>query len=80
MPLLSLKRQITIPKDVCDRLHVQPGDEVDIFEHEGRVTLIKKRKGASHGVLKHLKAERRYSDEESLIDTVASRRSYPARS
>ena len=80
MPLLSLKRQITIPKDVCDRLHVQPGDEVDIFEHEGRVTLIKKRKGASNGVLKHLKAERRYSDEESLIDTVASRRSSPARS
>lgn len=80
MPLLSLKRQITIPKDVCDRLHVQPGDEVDIFEHEGRVTLIKKRKGASNGVLKHLKAERRYSDEESLIDTVASRRSSPVRS
>jgi len=80
MPLLSLKRQITIPKDVCDRLHVQPGDEVDIFEHEGRVTLIKKRKGASHGVLKHLKSERRYSDRESLIDTVASRRSSPVRS
>ncbi|MHB1942436.1 MAG: AbrB/MazE/SpoVT family DNA-binding domain-containing protein [Acidiferrobacteraceae bacterium] len=80
MPLLSLKRQITIPKDVCDRLHVQPGDEVDIFEHEGRVTLIKKRKGASHGVLKHLKSERRYSDRESLMDTVASRRSSPARS
>jgi len=80
MPLLSLKRQITIPKDVCDRLHVQPGDEVDIFDHEGRVTLIKKRKGASHGVLKHLKAERQYSDEESLIDTVASRRPPPAKS
>ncbi|MHB1567169.1 MAG: AbrB/MazE/SpoVT family DNA-binding domain-containing protein [Acidiferrobacter sp.] len=80
MPLLSLKRQITIPKDVCDRLHIQPGDEVDIFEHEGRVTLIKKRRAASHGVLKHLKAERRYSDEESLIDTVASRRSSPAKS
>ena len=79
MPLLSLKRQITIPKDICDRLHVQPGDEVDIFEHEGRVTLIKKRKGASHGVLKHLKAERRYSDDGSLADTVASRRSSPAR-
>ena len=80
MPLLSLKRQITIPKDVCDRLHVQPGDEVDIFEHEGRVTLIKKRKGASHGVLKHLKAEHRYSDEESLIDTVTSRQPSPPKS
>lgn len=80
MPVLSPKRQITIPKDLCNRLHVQPGDEIDIFEHQGRVTLIKKRKGASHGVLKHLKAERRYTDEESLLDTVASRRSFTARS
>jgi hypothetical protein len=31
-------------------------------------------------VLKHLKSERRYSDRESLIDTVASRRSSPVRS
>lgn len=74
MPLLSPKRQITIPKELCDRLHVQPGDEIDIVEHQGRVTLIKKRKGASHGVLKHLKADTRYTDEESLASAVASRR------
>ncbi len=80
MPMLSPKRQITIPKDLCDRLHVQPGDEIDFVEHEGRVTLIKKRKGASNGVLKHLKADSRYTDEESLIDTVATRRSSTAKS
>ncbi len=74
MPLLSPKRQITIPKELCDRLDVQPGDEIDFVEHEGRVTLLKKRKGASAGVLKHLKADRRYSDEESLLDTIATRR------
>ncbi len=51
MPVLSPKRQITIPKDLCDRLHIRPGDELDIFEYEGRVTLIKRRKGASDGVL-----------------------------
>lgn len=79
MPLLSPKRQITIPKDLCDRLHVRPGDEIDIVEHEGRVTLIKKRKGASNGVLKHLKADSRYSDEESMVGTVASRRSSAAK-
>ncbi|WP_367184281.1 AbrB/MazE/SpoVT family DNA-binding domain-containing protein [Acidiferrobacter sp.] len=72
MPLLSPKRQITIPKDVCDRLHVEPGDELDIFEHEGHVTLVKKRKGASRGALKHLTADHRYSDEESLIDAILS--------
>ncbi len=74
MPLLSPKRQITIPKEVCDHLHIQPGDELDIFEHEGQVTLIKKRESASRGALKHLKADHRYSDEESLMDTVVSRR------
>lgn len=75
MPMLSPKRQITIPKELCDRLDVQPGDEIDFVEHEGRVTLLKKRKGASAGVLKHLKANRRYTDEESLLDTIATRRS-----
>ena len=75
MPMLSPKRQITIPKVLCDRLDVQPGDEIDFVEHEGRVTLLKKRKGASAGVLKHLKANRRYTDEESLLDTIATRRS-----
>jgi AbrB family looped-hinge helix DNA binding protein len=75
MPLLSPKRQITIPKALCDRLHVQPGDELDIVEHDGRVTLIKKHKGASNGVLKHLKGDPRFTDEESLHGTVTSRRS-----
>ncbi len=79
MPMLSPKRQITIPKDLCDRLQVRPGDEIDILEHEGRVTLIKKQKGASKGVLKHLKADSRYTDEESLMDTVVSRRSSTAK-
>ena len=74
MPMLSPKRQITIPKDLCDRLHVQPGDEIDIVEHAGRVTLIKRRKGASNGVLKHLKADSRYTDEESLGGSVTARR------
>lgn len=75
MPMLSPKRQITIPKELCDRLQVQPGDEIDFVEHEGRVTLIKKRKGASKGVLQHLKADSRYTDKESLLDTVVTRRS-----
>ena len=75
MPVLSPKRQITVPKDLCDRLRIRAGDELDIFEYEGRVTLIKKRKGASDGVLRNLKRERGFSDEESLMDTVASRQS-----
>jgi AbrB family looped-hinge helix DNA binding protein len=73
--MLSPKRQITIPKELCDRLNVKPGDEVDIYEHDDKITLIKKRKGSSGGALKHLKADDRVSDEESLLDSVGMRRS-----
>jgi len=74
MPMLSPKRQITIPKEFCDRLHIQPGDTIDFVEHEGRITLIKKQMGASDGVLKHLNVDSQVSDEESLIDAVTTKR------
>jgi AbrB family looped-hinge helix DNA binding protein len=51
--------QVTIPKELCDRLHVYPGDDLDFVEHEGRITIIRKQKGSSAGVLKHLKADSR---------------------
>lgn len=70
MPTLSIKRQITLPKELCDRLMVKPGDDLDILEHNGHITIIKKHKGASAGVLKHLKANTRYSDDDSLQDAV----------
>ncbi len=70
MPILSPKRQVTIPKDLCDRLHVMPGDDLDFVEYNGHITIIKKVKGASAGVLKHLKADTRYSDEESLVGSL----------
>lgn len=74
MPMLSPKRQVTIPKELCDRLHVKPGDDVDIFEHDERITLIKKRRSSSGGALKHLKADSSVAEEESLLDAVAKRR------
>ena len=73
MPTLSPKRQITLPKELCDRLQVSPGDVLEILEHKGRITVLKKVKGKSAGVLKHLKADRRYSDEESLHDALVSK-------
>ena len=78
MPMLSPKRQITIPKDLCGRLHVKPGDQVEIFEHDEKITLIKKRKGSSGGALKHLKADKRFTDEDSLQDSVEQRKTIPS--
>ena len=73
MPTLRSKRQVTLPKELCDRLHVLSGDSLDILEHNGRITILKRAKGRSAGVLKHLKADRRYSDEESLHDALVSK-------
>ena len=74
MPILSPKRQITLPKELCDRLRVRPGDQVEFLEHNGRITILKKTRGASAGVLRHFKADMRFSDAESVRDALDSKR------
>lgn len=74
MSVLSSKRQVTLPKQLCDRLVIAPGDVLDILEHEGRITLLKKQAGRSLGALRHLKADTRYSDEASKASQVDGRR------
>jgi AbrB family looped-hinge helix DNA binding protein len=74
MPILSPKRQVTLPKELCDRLQVRPGDQVEFLEHNGRITILKKTRGASAAVLRHLKADARFSDEESSRDALANKR------
>lgn len=75
MPVLSAKRQITLPKELCDRLIVQPGDDLSFLEFEGRITIIKKIRGSSDGILKHIKANKNYTDEQSLNGTVSKKHS-----
>jgi AbrB family looped-hinge helix DNA binding protein len=74
MPILSAKRQVTLPKELCDRLGVRPGDQVDFLEHHGRITILKRARGASAGVLRQLRADRRSSDDESLQDALGQKR------
>lgn len=75
MPILSPKRQVTLPKELCDRLRVRPGDHVEFLEHNGRINIVKPARGTSAAVLRHLKANPRISDEESLRDALSSKRS-----
>jgi len=75
VPTLSSKRQITLPKELCDRLAVKPGDDLEMLEYEGRITILKKREGQSRGALKHLLADPQASDTESRDDVIAARRS-----
>lgn len=72
MHKLSSKRQITLPKVLCDQLSIDPGDFVEIFEHNGRITVVKKQRGSSKGSLRHLKAKLNISDDESIQDALAN--------
>lgn len=74
MAILSAKRQVTLPKEMCDRLQLAPGDHIEFLEHRGRITIVKKRTGASDGVLRHAKPDVRYSEEDSLRDGIERQR------
>lgn len=65
MPIVSSKRQITLPASQCESLGISPGDEVEIFIANNHLTITKKKKGAAKGILKHMKGDRSISDEES---------------
>ena len=65
MPKLSAKRQITLPITHCQALDIQPGDDVDIYVHEGHITIVKQTPGRASGVLEDLKP--------SAVTEIASR-------
>ncbi len=65
MPKLSAKRQITLPVGQCQALGIKPGDEIESFIAENKITLVKKTRGAAKGFLKQVQANSSISDEES---------------
>ncbi|WP_163836739.1 AbrB/MazE/SpoVT family DNA-binding domain-containing protein [Spartinivicinus ruber] len=73
MPKVSTKRQITLPIEQCIEAHIEPGDEIDTYIYNGQITIVKKVAGAAKGVLGHLKADKRISDEQSLQSTIDER-------
>ncbi len=68
MPIISAKRQITLPIQQCKELGLQPGDEYISFIVDGRITIIKKVATAAKGILQYIKGDVSISDEESLQD------------
>ncbi len=71
MPKVSSKRQITLPSKQCEVLGIDPGDEVEVFIADGQLTVVKKRHGAAKGVLKHVKGDPAYSDDDSRDASVS---------
>jgi bifunctional DNA-binding transcriptional regulator/antitoxin component of YhaV-PrlF toxin-antitoxin module len=73
MPIVSSKRQVTLPIHQCREAQIGPGDEyVSYVDNLGRITIIKKHMGAAHGVIAHIKPDASISDEESLHSGLAS--------
>ena len=70
MPKLSAKRQVTLPVELCRQLEVEPGDDLDVFVADGRLTLVKKRPGAAYGLLEHVRVDASVTDEESRDDAI----------
>lgn len=70
MHKVSAKRQVTLPKELCDRTDITPGDYVEIFEYRGKITVIKKVHGISKGSLSYLSARQNMTDEDSIMDAV----------
>jgi bifunctional DNA-binding transcriptional regulator/antitoxin component of YhaV-PrlF toxin-antitoxin module len=66
MPIVSSKRQITLPVDQCRQAGIEPGDEYQSFVADGHITIVKKIPGAAKAVLKHVKSDSSVTDEESL--------------
>jgi bifunctional DNA-binding transcriptional regulator/antitoxin component of YhaV-PrlF toxin-antitoxin module len=73
MPIVSSKRQITLPISQCREADIGPGDEyVSFVDNLGRITIVKKQMGAAHGVIADIKPNASISDEESLHSGLGS--------
>ena len=70
MHKVSAKRQVTLPKELCDRTGITPGDYVEIFEYLGKITVIKKVLGTSKGSLSYLKQKFEMTDEDSMVNVI----------
>lgn len=71
MPMVSSKRQITLPVDQCRLAGIEPGDEyVSYVDNEGHITIIKKVAGSAKGLLKNITADKRVSEDASLQSSL----------
>ena len=66
MARVSSKRQITLPVSGCLELGINPGDEIEILRHGKQFNIIKKVSGSAKGMLKGIKANPNFTDEQSL--------------
>ncbi len=67
MPVVSRKRQVTLPIEQCSIAGIQPGDEyVSYVSRKGVISIVTKHMGAAKGLLKNIQVKDQMSEEESL--------------
>lgn len=65
MAKLSPKRQITLPVEQCTELGISPGDELEFYVANGKLTAVKKIPSAAEGVLRDIEVDESMTDEQS---------------
>lgn len=70
MPKVSRRRQITLPASQCDQLGIKPGDEIEIFVADSRLTIVKKVEESAQNLLQQVKGDSSITDQESLEDAL----------
>jgi bifunctional DNA-binding transcriptional regulator/antitoxin component of YhaV-PrlF toxin-antitoxin module len=71
MPVVSQKRQVTLPVEQCSIAGIQPGDEYESFvSRKGVISIVVRHKGAAKGLLKGTPVNDHVCDEESLESAI----------
>lgn len=71
MAKVSMKRQITLPAELCSIADIHAGDDVESFvDRQGIISIVKKQTGAAKGVLKNITINNSFSDETSLQSAI----------
>ena len=71
MPVVSQKRQVTLPVEQCSIAGIQPGDEYESFvSRKGVISIVIKHKGTVKGLLKGVPTNDQISEEESLVSAM----------
>lgn len=72
MPIVSAKRQITLPVERRKEAGIGAGDMYESFiDNNGHITIIKKQSGSAFGLLSGTKVDERFTDEQSMQSSLA---------
>ena len=67
MAKVSMRRQITLPAELCSIANIHAGDDVESFvDRQGIISIVKKQTGAAKGILKNIAVNNSFSDEASV--------------